>query len=673
MNRGFSDHLAVYGLAWYRLPSGLWAPADRRPRGRVHLALDGDTAGQGPIAVLNRLPDSFDQFGVFVDERHLGLPVSDLAGLEFVVRCLGFESAALVVAKLGIWIDDLSFDKAAQLEFASQVFSDRAAAKIAEFLDPHDRAVVLAEQHLIALARLLVLHAEPKTLGDLDQRESILLERVLLGMSALSERGAERSVQDEANLSDWLPFLIQNGAFNAKEPLLEAFGRVTALVELAADPESRTRKDFCDLNAWALNKTAISIKQQMAAAAAVLGSAEALRDGAPEAQTALLAPDYFAVLANHLGLDAGASEKLHEMFSAPREWFAAEFERLEWQLDLDASDAAAGYNRTPFDTRPFLRLDDGRYMLWAPRALVSWMTDGFYYRSLDAARDCGRRDQFHTFWGHLVERYSADVLAAVHPHPRPLGSGRLHRETVYGVRKHRKKSPDIALDFGQDLVFIEVFSGRLSLEARVGGRPEKISRDITKMIAGKGQQIGRRIHDYLRGEFSVPGVDPNLVRRVWPVVVTGPSLVMTEVLWDSVTDEIGPALEHPLIRPLTVLDLADLEQLTGLVEAGWSVPDSLSARLAPTYVSTGAAWSRKTRLCPRAAQSTSSNAGTAHGARWCPTSDGTQMSCTTGCRTPREIQLRLRSVCGHLDRSSLALSRERDARSAPDFETEPSP
>ena len=570
------DRLVIYGMTWHRRPSGIWAPTELIGLPRVHVALDGDPSGRGPIAVLNRLPGSFEQFGVFVDETAVGLPTSSLSGLEALVKKIGFEPAVAGLANVAIWIDDLPFDISSQMELARQIFCvDWIVERIESFLRPHPRAVVVAEQHVVALNRLLVLHARDVPIAAIDERETLLIERALLGMSALSEA---RGLSDSDPPSDWVPFFVQNGAFNSKEPLMEAVARLWALFAIADTSDARSRHDYCDLDGWAKTSTGLSLQQQLAAGVAAISGTKALADGRPEPGAAFLSTDYFEQVADQLGLDSAAALAIRDVLSAERGWYANAFASIESAIGLTPQEAAAGYNRAPFESRPFLRLADGRFVLWSPRAIISWLTDGFYFRALAAARSVGRRDHFHTFWGYLVEQYARQVLEEVYPGPRLPGSGRTFGEQRYGRRKH-KRSPDIAIEFGPDLVLIEVFSGRLSLETRVSGRALKVTEDITRMVAAKGGQLSRRIDDYLAGAFSYPGVDLAHVHRIWPIVVTGSGLLLTEILSDEIDSSLADSFKQAKVQPLTIMDLADLEQLAGLVEAGKSIPDLLARKI----------------------------------------------------------------------------------------------
>lgn len=124
------------------------------------LALDGDSQGRGPVAILDRLPNSFDEVHVFVDEDALGLEESSLDLLQTWVSQMGFDAASLSIARLACWIDDLPTDAATQVEFAEQAFMDsRIARRVDRFLKHRKGGVVVAEQHLVALARLVVFYA----------------------------------------------------------------------------------------------------------------------------------------------------------------------------------------------------------------------------------------------------------------------------------------------------------------------------------------------------------------------------------------------------------------------------------------------------------------------------------------------------------------------------------
>lgn len=103
-------------------------------------------------------------------------------------------------------------------------------------------------------------------------------------MSSIAVAGGKRRadlVADDSR-STWIPFLIQNAAFNATEPLLEEHGRTAALLETAVSDSARQRADFCDLNQWAIEDTGLSLRQQATVGFTALASSGALDGGRPK-------------------------------------------------------------------------------------------------------------------------------------------------------------------------------------------------------------------------------------------------------------------------------------------------------------------------------------------------------------------------------------------------------
>jgi len=214
----------------------------------------------------------------------------------------------------------------------------------------------------------------------------------------------------------------------------------------------------------------------------------------------------------------------------------------------------------------------------------SWIGDGFFHRALASAhrRDPSHRrdqsDRLLRFYGALVERYALQTLQQVHPEPRPPGSGRVSGDRPYGPG-NGKRTPDICVDCGPDLVLIEVTSGRFTLPTLVEGDPEKGAEDLTRLLWQKLDQLGRRIDDLLAGDWSPPDVDLNSVERIWPVVVTA-DMLQNDLLWQEIRARMPEGLTRARVQHLTLLDLPDLEQLAALVERGFGLSDLLARKVA---------------------------------------------------------------------------------------------
>lgn len=563
----------LHTVDWHQSGCGLWLPRARDAEPRVALQVATNRSGEAVLAPLKALPSAFEQVGVFVDERALGIEPLSPEDVEALMREVGFEPAAWGLAAILRALDNVERTPAAQFVLARKIYADDVVvALVGDALRARRGDVVLAEQQLAALARLAVMVARPMNIGDAADANGAALERALLGSGSLLLSDHERLTGEAPDELELTSTLMQIGAFCAREPLAEALGRTAYLFgERARSCEATQRHDYIDLASLAPD-----IATQLALGLAALDHAEALSGSVQDLRPGLLAPDWPTAVGEAVGLDP---EDVATMLTAERDWYMEMFTTIETTLNLGPEAARAGWNRAPFEMRPFLRLASGQFLLWSPAALTAWMTDGVYHRFHDAAKRIGRGDDFRTFFGWLVEEYVREALREAHPGARPPGGGRVLDETSYPTPDGDRRSPDVAVDLGPDLVLFEVASGRLTLPTRVAGTSETVFNNLENIVLGKARQLSRRIDDVLDGRPVYPDVSMEHVERIWPVLVTGTGLLMNEALANRIRDELGDHLRQPRVQYPTVLDLADVEQLCALVEQGHSVAEILRHKI----------------------------------------------------------------------------------------------
>jgi hypothetical protein len=190
-------------------------------------------------------------------------------------------------------------------------------------------------------------------------------------------------------------------------------------------------------------------------------------------------------------------------------------------------------------------------------------------------------ERFQRFYGVLVEEHTVRVLRHAHREIRPPAVGRVFGEQRYGPGGG-KKSPDIAVDCGTDLVFFEITSGRFTLRTVLEGSPEGALRDLGRLLFEKAGQLDDRISDFLAGEWCPPDVDPAHIQRIWPVIVTS-DVLQNEMLWDEIRDQIAGMFSQPKVQQLSIFDIADLEQLAALVERGHGLLDLIARKASGPY------------------------------------------------------------------------------------------
>jgi hypothetical protein len=565
--------------AWRELSSGLLVPssiADRLVTDQLHGAeVPPELALRpAPVVVVEQMPLSADQMGGAINERELGLePPADLAELVEKTQPLPFESAFLLVARIAAEVWHMREDAERQLALVRRFDMPNLVARLEEALRERDgraRRFIFAEQYLTVLQRMLVEHAREATLAEGATDDELRATVAAYFAAASVTSSADAHLQDgEPSPEAWLVYLIKNGSYNVRPPNLNEFTRARELfVELPA----RLADDnhHCPIDAWFAEDYGLDAGEQHAVGFALYILSGAIDDEGGADDPSVVAPPFGG------GPLADRAEVIADLVSAPRQWYADEFATTGDSLDSIA------WERTPFLRRPFLRLADGRWLLVSPRAIDSWLGEGFYYRALESARRRGATNRFFTFFGKLVETYCLDLTRSAYLGERPIGGGRVHGEQPYGHRGGKRTS-DVAIDLGTDLVLVEVVSARFATNVRVYGDPAVMAEALERMLFKKVGQLGRACAAVLSGEATIPDVARAHVERVWPVLVTGGQLTQTELLWDRIDAEAPPELAGARVQPLTVLDIGDFELLLGLVSEGHHLPDMLGQKAAGPY------------------------------------------------------------------------------------------
>ena len=572
-------HADIVVPAWRELDSGLLVPssvADRLVRGqRGEIELPPElVVPPAPVAVLEQMPLSADQMGGAINERELGLePPADIAELVGKVEPLPFESAFLLVARIVAEVWHMREDAERQLELVRTFNMPNLVARLEQALRQRDgcaRRFVFAEQYLTVLQRVLVEHAREATLADGATDDELRATIAAYFAAASVASSADAHLQDgEPTPEEWLVYLIKNGSYNVRPPNLNEFTRVRELfVELPARLVDDNH--FCPIDDWFSEDYGLNSGEQYAVGFALYILSGAMDDEVEPGDRSVVAPPFGD------GPLADGVEAIADLVSAPRQWYAQEFAAAGDDLD------AIAWERAPFLRRPFLRLADGRWLLISPRTIDSWLGAGFYYRALESAQRRGETNRFFTFFGKLVETYCLDLTRSVYDGERPAGGGRVHGEQRYGPHGGKRTS-DIAIDLGPDLVLIEVVSARFATDVRVYGNPQVLTEALERMLFRKMGQLGRVTAAILAGEATIPGVDRAHIDRVWPVVVTGGDLMQTELLWDRIDAELPPELAAARVEPLTVLDIGDFDLLLGLVSEDRHLPDVLGQKAQGPY------------------------------------------------------------------------------------------
>jgi hypothetical protein len=490
------------------------------------------------------------------------------------VERLPFEHSFVLLARLAAALWHVREDAHAQIElvrgFDMPVLLDRVTELVTQHEARGSRLVVFAEQYITALQRLLVDHARPLDLSyeptDWDLRSTVSAYFSTATIVSSADADLQRGEVDAVR---WLVYWLKNGLYNARPVMVNELTRARELFAVLA-PQMIDHPEFCPIDEWFLEDYGLTAAEQHSAGFAAYALSSAMQEDVGVGDRSLTArPQWRGAL------EAKAAEA-NDLLSAPRAWYREQFAELGDDLETVA------WERRPLLRRPFLRLEDGQWLLVTPRAIESWLGEGFLHRAMAAAEWRGDALRLRGFLGAVFERYCLDLTRRVYPGERPPGGGRVFGEEGYN-RGGRQLTSDVTIDLGPDLVIGEVVARRLTQEMQVFGNRDVLERNLAPMLFNKIAQLGRVATDLLEGNAALPDVDIEYVERLWPVLITAGDLMQTEILWDRIDSRIPEGLRAAHVQSLTVLDIGDFELLLGLVAEGHVLPSILARKSAGPY------------------------------------------------------------------------------------------
>lgn len=533
----------------------------------------------GTESLRGEMADYRDQLFAYVTEAELELPETPADAVVELAQGLPFWPA---IQRLCAWQRQLWHarqDVTKQVELAFEIYGSGPFFGTARrFVARNPNTVVFSEQQFFTVERLLIQHAEngPLTAGwDLPEAAQLarLIQAVpgtILGSQLERDAGQAPQLEDE----HWLRFFIGHGGLATRRRFANELARAARLYgELASDEASRADHQFVDLESWLIEEFGLGFAELFAAGQAVYAGSKAYVAGEPPV---LLDVDYFA----NTEFSDRAPRALAAL-SAEREWYRTRF------AEMAGNERREAFEIIPFLTRPALRQPDGKILPFSPRALEAWTgASGFYYRLFEIARAKGddQRQRFNGFHGRLTERYLVEFSRSALPtiDSPVFVPGRVHGDYPYETRDGEKRTPDVLIDMGPDLICIEITSGQLTLESLVEATAEAVRRDLERLVAKKVRQLDRAIIDLIARPGLVPGLEMGQVRRIWPIVVSRDGLIQTDAFWQAVEAATTGCLQTT--EPLTLLDIEEHEQLMEIASADSSLLLAvLQAKTAPTW------------------------------------------------------------------------------------------
>jgi hypothetical protein len=510
----------------------------------------------------------------------LGFPAATFRDALNLIADVPFQPAMLTLSMIAAELYHHPHDRASHLRLAREFFWGELLARAEAFLNADESRLLFDPRHVTVLQRLVVTYGakDPEPARGLTRHEVWMLVGALLAVgSAVPDLDPpEPEPGEQPNWTAWATYTVQLGAWHEAPHVFDAVARAYSLyADVHDSPTAAGHAARCDIERWMVEKYELTLGEQLAGGLACAVVSRALQaDLRIEDRAVHIAPGFLKD-----GALAGKEEQVVNLISATRE------ELIEAFRAAGEDTVHIAWDHTPFEKRPFLRLDDDTLRLISPRALVAWMTKGMHHRVLQAAEDrphpnrAGRlmSDIYLTYMGALGEESVRRLISGSHEVALRAGTVRIHGEHRYRVGKRGHDSPDAALDFGMDLVLVEVFSGRIPLAARASKDTDRLRAAIDKATTKKLCELGARTTELLGGHLTYPDFDLKRIRRIWPLLVlAGDPLMQTPLLWGYLREAAPRAfLPDARVRRPTIVNLDDLEPLLALVQAGHHLPELL--------------------------------------------------------------------------------------------------
>jgi hypothetical protein len=421
-----------------------------------------------------------------------------------------------------------------------------------------DKRVLLTRQGVLAALRCAL--ANPDN-SESSAESSTIMTRTIWYVHAVASNLAAEPPSDGSRIGG-LPAhlsaeLVRNGAFYESDDVYSSIGRQVCLWRTfgRAGAPYLDGKDPADVVA---EITGLQIEDFLTLGFALQAHALSWKPGKPLHLAEAIGNIDPTVLEAFLQLVALTPEEFEVALSIPP--------RSTWDF-------------LSIQEHPVLRTPQGLLVL-DESYLFARVTRGLYWIVHDFLRDergdLARR-KWTQAWGAMVEAMSESIILSFAPRLFTGGST-FFTESDLRDAFPRSKAADAVVDFGESLAAFEVVSGQLTTGTRIDGSAEAFEADMNRLVYKKMRQLNATAANLIRDEHPLTGYQ-GLARCVYPIIVVGGGFVLSPIVATCIEEHRHQRayFEHALVKPLSVIDLAELEELEGLAATGTNILDVLDS------------------------------------------------------------------------------------------------
>ena len=478
------------------------------------------------------MPTSLRDFHVYPGEQALGLARSTLASVRALTGGLPYGPSMLAVGRLASALRSTIAGPLGQLAVARELFGEApGCARLEAFLAEDPRHLLFSERQFFVLQRLLVDHAA-EGYGSFEApitgAQADTFKRVLLALPTILQDADARLIKKTPMDDDlWLAYTVKHNAYFDWPDWRAAASRSYAILATRARRSTHPLARSIDES---IQGYFSPMEEQLAVGFAFAQQARLLESGVRACDRPIVARGIFS------GTEVDEGTGVFEHVSSYREQYEVYFR-------LDGNARGMTWDRLQFMRWPYLRMNAGN-VATSPWTALNWLSDSLYHHALAAARNEERQPDFVTWVEALVRDYALDLVESVH-----LGGSGMQRDTV----------SDALIERDGDYIVLAICPGRLTRKALVDGDLADLHGELDEKLYEPARRLGNGIRAMLAGDDRPGG-------EVWPILVTA-DIAHCELLADRLGAELAVG-GHAQVRPLTLLDLEDLELLCALVEHG---------------------------------------------------------------------------------------------------------
>ena len=479
----------------------------------------------------------------------------DEAGVVERLKLLSVQDCLAALAHIGTRLfTGRSSRSTVERRLIQERVGGELGARILAMLDQRERSTAFCEQQLVHLARLAVLHADRRPHDDFSGG-ALYAEWItcLFGVTDLLDAHLEIESRDQR--IGWEIRQHQLNQHDDSVPTIALHHELYRVLwpQLADRPAIEAEAAF-------RRHTGISIGDYFAIGGTVL--AQLVNRGREEDSFPGVCPETFY---SEVSIDKAEWRPFFELNARSVDDLGAA---------LEAEEAAYGpttYGSLTFERTPLAHLGVDGYVPLSMYAFQRRITEGVIHILAEAAEQEGRSRRYYAsvfggvFQQSVEETFRRGMAIA-------SADVQITADVEYGDRRNRRRSSDVILGYERDPLFVEVVSGPLRAATSTRGDLSTLDGDLDRLVVGKAKQLDTSITDFFDGQLEVRGVDPTLVRRAWPVIVTSHSLPRTPTLLEEIEERIRQAgwLCDERVASLTIISAEELFFCEGFMERGSS-------------------------------------------------------------------------------------------------------